>query len=76
MCQQATHVKARSDLGTDNYSPQLMKIYDPTWRQSFIMNEVALAQALRYVNVPERSVEISDQHRAKTTKLFILDVKP
>jgi hypothetical protein len=51
-------------------------VYDPSRRYSFIMNEVALGQALRYVRVPEKSVEVSEHHRAKTTKLFILDVKP
>jgi hypothetical protein len=53
-----------------------MTLYDSAQRHSFIMNEVALAQALRYVWVPERSVDISPVHRVKTTKLFILDVRP
>jgi hypothetical protein len=53
-----------------------MTLYNSARLHSFIMNKVALAQMLRYVQVPERSVEISENHRAKTTKLFILDVKP
>jgi hypothetical protein len=75
-CRQVIHVKTRSDLETGNYSVQLMTLYDPTRRHSFIRNEVALGQALRYVRVPEKSVEISEHQRVKTTKLFILDVKP
>jgi hypothetical protein len=75
-CWQMIHVKTRSDLQTDDYSVQLMTLYDSARWHSFIMNEVALAQMLRYVQVPERSVEILENHRAKTTKLFILDVKP
>jgi hypothetical protein len=75
-CRQVIHVKSWSDLETGNYSVQLMMLYDPTRRHSFIRNEVAEGQALRYVRVPERSVEISEHHKAKTTKLFILDVKP
>ncbi len=75
-CRSVIHVKTRSDLQTDSYSVQLMTLYDSNQRHSFIMNEVALAQALRYVQVPERSVDISSTTMAKTTKLFILDVKP
>jgi hypothetical protein len=75
-CRQVIHVKTRSDLETVNYSVQLMMLYDSTRRHFFITNEVALEQMLRYVRVPERSVEISENHRAKTTRLFILDVKP
>jgi hypothetical protein len=75
-CRSVIHVKTRSDLQTDDYSVQLTTLYDSTQRHSFIMNEVALAHTLRYVRVPERSVEISPVHRVKTTKLFILDVKP
>jgi hypothetical protein len=75
-CRSVIHVKTRSDLQTDGYSVQLTTLYDSTQRHSFIMNEVALAHTLRYVRVPERSVEISPAARVKTTKLFILDVKP
>jgi hypothetical protein len=75
-CRQVIHVKTRSDLETGNYSVQLMTLYNSTQQHSFITNEVALEQTLRYVRVPERSVEISENHRAKMTRLFILDVKP
>jgi hypothetical protein len=75
-CQSVIHVKTRSDLQTDDYSVRLTTLYNSAQRHSFIMNEVALATTLRYVRVPERSVEISPVHRVKTTKLFILDVKP
>ncbi len=75
-CRSVIHVKTRSDLQTDRYSVQLTTLYDSNQRHSFIMNEVALAHTLRYVRVPERSVDISPTTVAKTTKLFILDVKP
>jgi hypothetical protein len=75
-CRSVIHVKTRSDLQTDRYSVQLTTLYDSNQRHSFIMNEVALAHTLRYVGVPERSVDISPTTMAKTTKLFILDVKP
>jgi hypothetical protein len=75
-CRTVIHVKSRSDLQTDRYSVQLTMLYDSNKQQSFIVNEVALAQALRYVQVPERIVDISPTTLAKTTKLFILDVKP
>jgi hypothetical protein len=75
-CRTVIHVKSRSDLQTDRYSVQLTTLYDSNQRQSFIVNEVALAQALRYVQVPERIVDTSPTTLAKTTKFFILDVKP
>jgi hypothetical protein len=75
-CRTVIHVKSRSDLQTNRYSVQLTTLYDSNQRQSFIVNEVALAQALRYVQVPERIVDTSSTTLAKTTKLFILDVKP
>jgi hypothetical protein len=46
----------------------------PPW--SYIVNEVALALALRYVQVPSRIVYTSPTTLGKTNKLFILDVKP
>jgi hypothetical protein len=75
-CRTVIHVKSRSDLHTDRYSFQLTTLYDSNQRQSYILNEVALAQVLRYVQVPKRIVDISSATPAKTTKLFILDVKP
>ncbi len=63
-------------MQTDRYSVQLTTLYDSNQRQSYIVNEVALAQALRYVQVPERTVDTSSATLAKTTKLFILDVRP
>jgi hypothetical protein len=75
-CRTVIHVKSRSDLQTDGYSVPLTTLYDSNQRQSYIVNEVALAQVLRYVQVPERIVDISSAAPGKTTKLFILDVKP
>ncbi len=75
-CRTVIHVKSRSDLQTEGYSVQLTTLYDSNQRQSYIVNEVALAQVLSYVQVPERIVDISSAAPAKTTKLFILDVKP
>ncbi len=75
-CRTVIHVKSRSDSETDRYSVQLTTLYDSNQRQSYIRNEVALKQVLRYVQVPERIVDIPSAAPAKTTKLFILDVKP
>jgi hypothetical protein len=75
-CQTVIHVKSRSDLQSDRYSVQLKTLCDSNQRQSYIVNEVALAQALRYVQVPERIVYTSSTTLAKTNKLFVLDVKP
>jgi hypothetical protein len=75
-CRTVIHVQSRSDSQTDRYSVQLTTLYDSNQRQSYIVNEVALAQALRYVQVPERIMDTSSTTLAKTTKLFILDVKP
>ncbi len=69
-------MKTRSDLQTGRYSVQLTTLYDSNQRHSFIMNEVASAHTLRYIQVPERRVDISPTTMARTTKLFILDVKP
>ncbi len=59
------HVKSRSDLQTDRYSVQLTTLYDSNQQQSFIVNEVALAQALRYMQVPEKIVDTSSTHPSK-----------
>ncbi len=75
-CRTVIHVKSRSDLQTGRYSVQLTTLYDSDQRHSFIMNEVALAHALRYIQVPEKRVDISPATWVRTTKLFILDVKP
>ncbi len=56
-CRTVIHVKSRSDLKTDGYSVQLTTLYDSNQRQSYIRNEVALKQVLRYVQVPERIVD-------------------
>ncbi len=75
-CRTVIHVKSRSDLQSDRYSVQLTTLYDSNQRQSYIVNEVALAQTLRYVQVPSRIVYTSSTTLGKTNKLFILDVKP
>jgi hypothetical protein len=75
-CRTVIHVKSRSDLQTGRYSVRLTTLYDSNQRHSFIMNEVASAHALKYIQVPEKRVDISQTTSARTTKLFILDVKP
>jgi hypothetical protein len=75
-CRTVVHVKSRADLETDNYSVQLTTLYDSNQRQSYITNEVAAAQALRYVRVPSKMVYTSSTTLGKTNKLYILDVKP
>jgi hypothetical protein len=75
-CRTVIHVKSRSDLQPSRYSVRLTTLYDSDQRHSFIMNEVASAHALRYIRVPEKRVDISPTTWAKSTKLFILDVKP
>jgi hypothetical protein len=75
-CRTVLHVKSRADLETDNYSVQLTTLYDSNQRQSYITNEVAAAQALRYVRVPSKMVYTSSTTLGKTSKLYILDVKP
>jgi hypothetical protein len=75
-CWTVIHVNSRLDLQSDRHSVQLTTLYDSNQRQSYIVNEVALAQALRYVQVPNRIVYTSPTTLAKTNKLFILDVKP
>jgi len=66
-CRTVIHVKSRADLET---------LYDSNQRQSYITNEVAAAQALRYVRVPSKMVYTSSTTLGKTNKLYILDVKP
>jgi len=75
-CRTVIHVKSRADLETDNYSVQLTTLYDSNQRQSYITNEVAAAQALRYVRVLSKMVYTSSTTLGKTNKLYILDVKP
>ena len=75
-CRTVIHVKSRADLESDNYSVQLTTLYDSNQRQSYITNEVAAAQALRYVRVPSKMVYTSSTTLGKTNKLYILDVKP
>ncbi len=70
-CRTVIHVKSRSDLQTDEYSVQLTTLYDSNQRRSYIRNEVAQKHVLRYVQVPERIVDISSAAPAKTTKLII-----
>jgi hypothetical protein len=70
------HVKSRADLESDDYSVKLTTLYDSNLGQSYIVNEVAMALALRYVQVPSRIVYTSSTTLGKTNKLFILDVKP
>jgi hypothetical protein len=75
-CRTEIHVKSRADLESDNYSVKLTTLYDSNLEQSYIVNEVALALALRYVQVPSRIVYTLPTTLGKTNKLFILDVKP
>ncbi len=75
-CRTVIHVKCRADSESDNYSVRLTTLYDSNQRQSYIVNEVAMAQALRYVQVPSKIVYTSSTTLGKTNKLFILDVKP
>ncbi len=51
-CRTEIHVKSREDLESDNYSAKLTTLYDSNLEQSYIVNEVAMALALRYVQVP------------------------
>jgi hypothetical protein len=75
-CRTEIHVKSRVDLESDNYSVKFTTLYDSNLGQSYIVNEVAMALALRYVQVPSRIVYTSSTTLGKTNKLFILDVKP
>ncbi len=75
-CRTVIHVKSRVDSESDNYSVRLTTLYDSNQRQSYIVNKVAMAQALRYVQVPSKIVYTSSTTLGKTNKLFILDVKP
>ncbi len=51
-------------------------MYDSNQQQSYIRDEIAKRHALRYVRVPERTVDLFPAAAEKTTKLYILDVKP
>jgi hypothetical protein len=74
-CRTVIHVKSKSDVEAGEYSVKLTTLYDSNQRQSYIRDEIAKKHVLRYVRVPERTVDISPATSAKTTKLFILDVK-
>ncbi|MFN9907408.1 MAG: hypothetical protein ACK56F_15020, partial [bacterium] len=58
------------------YNVKLTTLYDSNQQQSYIRDEVAKKHALRYVRVPERTVDLFPAAAEKTTKLYILDVKP
>jgi hypothetical protein len=58
------------------YNVKLTTLYDSNQRQSYIRDEVAKKHVLRYVRIPERTVDLSPATTGKTTKLYILDVKP
>jgi hypothetical protein len=75
-CRTVIHVKSKSDMEAGGYSVKLTTLYDSNQRQSYIRDEVAKKHVLRYVRVPERTVDLSPAASAKTTKLFILDLKP
>ena len=75
-CRTEIHVKSRADLESDNCSVKLTTLYDSNLGQSYIVNEVAMAWALKYVQVPSRTVYTSSTTLGKTNRLFILDVKP
>jgi hypothetical protein len=58
------------------YNVKLTTLYDSNQQQSYIRDEIAKRHALRYVRVPERTVDLFPAAAEKTTKLYILDVKP
>jgi len=70
------HVRSRADMEAGGYNVRLTTLYDSNQQQSYIRDEVARRHALRYIRVPERTVKLFPAAREKTTKLYILDVKP
>ncbi len=66
------HVRSKSDMEAGEYNVKLMTLYDSNQRQSYIRDEIAKKHVLRYVRVPERTVDLSTATSVKTTKLFIL----
>jgi hypothetical protein len=75
-CQTVIHVRSKSDMEAGEYNVKLTTLYDSNQRQSYIRDEIAKKHVLRYVRIPERTVDLSPATAVKTTKLFILDVKP
>jgi hypothetical protein len=55
-CQMTINVKSKSDLRADQYIIKLQTLFSHEWQQSVISNELALAQALRYINVPGKEL--------------------
>ena len=75
-CRTVIHVRSRLDMEAGEYNVKLTTLYDSKQHQSYIRDEVAKRHALRYVRVPERTVNLFPAAAEKTTKLYILDVKP
>jgi hypothetical protein len=75
-CRTVIHVRSRADMEAGEYNVKLTTLYDSNQRQSYIRDEVAKKHVLRYERVPERTVDLSPATTVKTTKLYILDVKP
>jgi hypothetical protein len=75
-CRTVIHVRSKSDMEAGEYNVKLTTLYDSNQQQSYIRDEIAKKHVLRYVRVPERTVDLSPATSVKTTKLFILDVKP
>ncbi len=75
-CRTVIHVRSRADMEAGEYNVKLTTLYDSNQRQSYIRDEVAKKHVLRYVRIPERTVDLSPATTVKTTKLYILDVKP
>jgi hypothetical protein len=75
-CRTVIHVRSKSDMEAGEYNVKLTTLYDSNQRQSYIRDEIAKRHVLRYVRIPERTVDLSPATTVKTTKLYILDVKP
>jgi hypothetical protein len=52
------------------YNVKLTTLYDSNQQQSYIRDEIAKRHALRYVRVPERTVDLFPAAAEKTTKLY------
>ncbi len=55
-CRMTINAKSKSDLRADQYIIQLQTLFSPAWQQSAILNELALAQAMGYINVPGKEL--------------------
>ena len=57
-CRTVIHMRSRSDMEAGEYNVRLTTLYNPSQQQSYIRDEVARRHALRYVRVPERTVNL------------------